>query len=1241
MRDYVTYYLKGLQEVARTVVLIANGGVNAAGLEKLERIGVEVLQRENHGLDFAAWKAALLQRGWDNVQTYDELILCNCSCYGPVYPFSEAFERMSQKKCDFWGMTRHPDASPSTLIAGESDTRIVEHLQSYFLVFRHSVIESESFHSWWHKLVPADSFIQEVAYHEIKLTPYLVNNGFSYDTLMNSKMMNTYLPKLNPTIYASDKLLLEDRVPIFKRKLLSAYTLSMNPFCSGKCVSKVMEGVYSKTEYPISYIWEDVLATQSLSQICTSLHSNYVLPAGNGAMQDDDKRDLSKVAIVCSVQHGGLVEYVLSYIKTLPDCVAKYIISSDKETLTRYKTDLEKNNIKNVKQLHTNCKCEGYWGLFLHLDEVVRSYQYICYIHDFELRQTTSIDKKEYLDHCGSCTLYNTAFVSQIIKLFDNNPFLGLLLPPPINYGPYQSLCADKDVYLQEVEKLREQVGLSVPVENVYVNPNSNILWIRSKALVGCYDDGELYNKLKHLSQDSDSSTTRAIGAVTSIMMQRALYYSGWVSPDAYAGTYMSNLIYMHREYNNRLYKLYGKSSWRVMLKKLDSAIERETKVHDVNMQKTSSQDEKKVDNEVRIQLRSNKKHSMKKNNMKDIYWKLHYKICNPKFFPAGYMTLYPDVKASTMSAWEHYVKFGKTEGRCTGYPTANQFDAEMYLEQNPDVAAACMDPWEHFAQFGIHEGRAWPKRKNPEVRPSSPNEKPDVKSKLPHHQPNPQEGPCFSIIMPTYNRAYMMTASIDAVLHQNYKNYELLIADDGSTDDTEKLITSKYAREIERGFIRYIKCAHHGVCITRNTALKNAKYAWIAYVDTDNYVTEDWLEIYAKAIKENPQYTCFYSKFEVIQNGKVVGRKFSYELLKQGNYIDLGVFVHHISDYRKNGGFDEKLERLVDWDLILRYTYQNKPYFIDAVTLKYNDDSDRTDRISVSKNREKAMEQVKRKHRTKSVTTCITTYNQEKYIAQAIESALMQQGHINHKIIIYDDCSTDGTSEIASQYAKKHPKKITHIRNKVNLGLNLNLKQVFKNVETDYLAILEGDDCWIDIMRLDKLTTYLDCNLDCSMCFNALLIYNEGNLRFRSLKRQAKLPEKLDGSHLIFGGPIVNLSCCVYRKEVATSIPDVIINGKMSEIAVAMHALKFGSVAFYNEKLSIYRQHVSGVWTGLSKVQNMQYRIQARETIGAVCPPEYRDFNNAILKDYRKQLIELQNAAEINEESKSINIQK
>lgn len=169
VHDYVTYYLKGLQDVARDITVIVNGTLSVKGRKALEALGVDILVRKNEGLDFAAWQAALLALGWDTLESYDELILCNCSCYGPVYPFSEAFQTMGMRDCDFWGMTRHPQVN-TRLIPGDPNSRIEEHIQSYFMVFRKTLLASSRFRRWWETLVPAKSYQEEVGYHETKFS---------------------------------------------------------------------------------------------------------------------------------------------------------------------------------------------------------------------------------------------------------------------------------------------------------------------------------------------------------------------------------------------------------------------------------------------------------------------------------------------------------------------------------------------------------------------------------------------------------------------------------------------------------------------------------------------------------------------------------------------------------------------------------------------------------------------------------------------------------------------------------------------------------------------------------------------------------------------------------------------------------------------------------------------------------------------------------------------------------------
>ena len=322
------------------------------------------------------------------------------------------------------------------------------------------------------------------------------------------------------------------------------------------------------------------------------------------------------------------------------------------------------------------------------------------------------------------------------------------------------------------------------------------------------------------------------------------------------------------------------------------------------------------------------------------LFWRIHRALFGKKFFPEGYHFLNKDVAESGIPAWEHYVRFGKRQGRSMGEPTEKDFDREFYLNQNPDVKAAGMDPWKHYVFYGIQEGRL------PLPKPKRQN----------------QGKVYFSVIMPTYNRSYCICASIDAVLAQSYTDFELIIVDDGSTDGTEKLISERYSAELETGKIRYLRNEHSGVCRARNIGIEAARHEWIAYADSDNFMRPSALQFFAHYIKLNKTAHCFYAQIKVIQSGTIIGHDFSYSVLQQGNYIDIGVFVHTTSLYRTLGGFDEKLRRLVDWDLILRYTKEYETAFIPEILLDYNM-ADYGDRISETEQLDIAFEAIKKKH--------------------------------------------------------------------------------------------------------------------------------------------------------------------------------------------------------------------------------------------------------------------------------------
>lgn len=218
---------------------------------------------------------------------------------------------------------------------------------------------------------------------------------------------------------------------------------------------------------------------------------------------------------------------------------------------------------------------------------------------------------------------------------------------------------------------------------------------------------------------------------------------------------------------------------------------------------------------------------------------------------------------------------------------------------------------------------------------------------------------------MPTYNRKHCICDAIDSVLSQTFQDFELIVVDDGSDDGTGRMIQNLYQDELKSKKLRYVNFAQHmGVCFARNEGLKQAKYDWIAYCDTDNIWDKNFLYEFAVGIKENPNKKCFYAKLKKKSTGKIFGvPEFDRNKLFLGNYIDLGVFVHERSLYLKYGGFDENLKRLVDFDLILTYTKHEQPIFIDKCVLLYNDMND-FPRISSAEDFDKASKIIMKKHR-------------------------------------------------------------------------------------------------------------------------------------------------------------------------------------------------------------------------------------------------------------------------------------
>lgn len=193
------------------------------------------------------------------------------------------------------------------------------------------------------------------------------------------------------------------------------------------------------------------------------------------------------------------------------------------------------------------------------------------------------------------------------------------------------------------------------------------------------------------------------------------------------------------------------------------------------------------------------------------------------------------------------------------------------------------------------------------------------------------------SVIMPTWNRKFIIKRAIDSVMKQAYQNFELIISDDGSTDGTSEFILKEFGTASQ---IRYIYNKHRGVSYTRNSALKKARGHLVAYLDTDNEWGENYLLVMVNALGDCHRKATAYCGIRVINtmNQTRFTRLIEYNptSLVERNYVDMNIFMHKRSLFEELGGFEHGLEPMEDWELILRYTRQHPPLVVSCCLANY-----------------------------------------------------------------------------------------------------------------------------------------------------------------------------------------------------------------------------------------------------------------------------------------------------------------
>ena len=240
-------------------------------------------------------------------------------------------------------------------------------------------------------------------------------------------------------------------------------------------------------------------------------------------------------------------------------------------------------------------------------------------------------------------------------------------------------------------------------------------------------------------------------------------------------------------------------------------------------------------------------------------------------------------------------------------------------------------------------------------------------------------------------------------------------------------------------------------------------------------------------------------------------------------------------------------------------------------------------------------------------LTVALLCYNHEKYLAQALDSVLMQETDQPFEIVIGDDHSTDGSLKILAEYKEKYPDKITliaHDKNLGNFGKN-NFLSIYQHCRGEYLVVLEGDDFWTDSRKLQKQIDLLDSNPDVAV------VYHPVRFLYEETKEDSEIwpvpaPEKATFEDLL-KRMFIPTCAAMFRFNRLVEFPEEYFRSRVGDQFFFLLFAQHGTIAGIPETMAVRRCHPQGGWAPLEEKLKVEEKLILHKAILSYFGPQYR----------------------------------
>ena len=571
--DYVPYFLKGIKPYTTHLLVVVNGYVNYEGYKKIEETSDEILVRENKGYDITGYREGLAHIGWDKLSEYDECMLINSSLFGPIYPFSEMFEKMNSQDLDFWGVTKFHKCEYT--FRGCKYNYTPEHIQSSFLVIRKSMTTNKLYQQVWDEMPEIEDYETAIGIFELPFTKESIEKGFKAGVYIDTTDLEGVTRY--PLMMLADELIINRRCPIMKQKSFSQWYFDILDESIGYATYDAFQYIDKHTDYDVNMIWDNILRVNNMADIKNHMKLNYTLPAH---FQIGEVDPSYKVALVMHIYYRDQIDDMMRYAYNMPRNADIIVITSKTENMD-YIESLHDTMPNNLIVVPAENRGRDVSALLVAAYPYLHDYDLVCFVHDKKSNYIKPYNNgRSFFYHCMENLLGTDCYVNNIISLFGREPRLGMLMPPvPCHGDYYQCISSDWAGDYQGTVELAKKLGYHVRIDpdRPPITPLGTMFWFRPKAMKILFDKRWKYVDFPPEPNGTDNTILHYIERLYGFTSQNEGYYSGWCMTDDFSGMYIQNYYFMLRELNLKMFRYFWPKHIFDMVNRFDTNVARST----------------------------------------------------------------------------------------------------------------------------------------------------------------------------------------------------------------------------------------------------------------------------------------------------------------------------------------------------------------------------------------------------------------------------------------------------------------------------------------------------------------------------------------------------------------------------------------------------------------------------------------------------------------------------------------